>query len=124
LRIDAVGAAWRGCADDAADTGDLRGADAHDGGRDQRVLAAGDIAADGADRDELLAEDNTGLNFRLEGAEAVLLAPGELCHVAVADREIFLESLRKGGEFLPHLVLADAEVARPLVEVARILAHR
>ena len=124
LRIDAVRAARRRRTDDAPDAGHLGRTDAHDGGRDQRILAARDVAADATDRDQLLPEHDARLRLGFESLHAVLLPLGELGHLLMAEREVLLEGLRQQLGLRLDLGRGNAELALPLVEVAREFSDR
>jgi hypothetical protein len=72
----------------------LSGADAHNRGRDKRILSARNIAANGRHRDQFLAEPNSRFDLHLESAHAIALMPGEAGHIVIGVFEIFLERLR------------------------------
>ncbi len=122
---DALRVARRGRADDVGDAGDLGGGDAHDGGGNERILAAGDVAADGFDRDDLLAERDAVADLGLELVQGVALALGEVGDLLLAEGEIVLEDgthgLARGGD----LGIAHAELGPlPAVEILGVAAHR
>ena len=115
---DALRITRRGGADDVRDAGHLGGGDAHDGGGNERILAAGDVAADGLDRDDLLAQRDAVADLGFELVHGVALALGEVGHLLLAEGEIILEDgahgLARGGD----LGIAHAELwPLPAVEV-------
>ena len=122
LRIDAVGAPGRCAARDVADARHAGRRNAHDGGRNQRIFAAGDVAADILDGDQALAEHGAGVELHLERLNAVLLAFGEVDNVLMAGGEVLLEHLGQGFGLGLDLCLGNAELALPPVEVAGIAA--
>ena len=123
LRIDAIRSArWRG-GDDALDARGLGRADTHDGGRDERILAAGDVAAGSRDRDQLLAEHDAGLQLDFERLQAVLLPLRELGHLLVAVGDVLLEGRRQRARDLVDARLRHPKLAGPLVEIARVFPH-
>ena len=117
MRENAVGVARRRAADDAFDPGDARDRDRHDGGADQRVLAAGNVAADAADRDQLLAEDDAGRELDLERLQTVALAPGEALDLRLAVGEVLLERLGQAAGDRADPLLGHPEVALPAIEL-------
>ena len=100
-----------------SDPGDARDRDRHDGGADQRILAAGNVAADAADRDQLLAEEDAGRELDLERLQTVALAPGEALDLRLAVREVLLERLGQAAGDRADLLLGHPEVALPAIEL-------
>jgi pimeloyl-ACP methyl ester carboxylesterase len=78
----------RRAGDDAGHAGDLGGDDGHVGGGQKRVFAAGNVAADGLDRDVLVAEDDAGHGFDLDVLEGGALVFGEVFHLRLGELDV------------------------------------
>ena len=93
--------------DDACDAGDLCGGGGHEQGGGQRIAAAGDVAADGAERTNDLAGLDAGA---LLGTPALgQLTLGEGADVGLGDEHGGLEVVGDGVPSEAHLLLGDAE---------------
>ena len=123
-RKDAARIARRRRADDVRHARHLGGGDAHDGRRNERILAARHVAADRLDGNDLLAERDAVADLGLELVHGVALALGELDHLMLAEGEVLLEYGAGGAPRRIDVGGADAELgALPAVEIAGIAPH-
>ena len=123
-RKDAFRAARRCGADHMRNAGHLGGGNTHDGSRDQRVLAARDVAADCLDRNDLLAEHDAGADLGFELLQRVALPFCELGDLLLAEGKVVFEdgAHRLAGGI--DLRLGHAKLrAVPAVEVLGIAPH-
>ena len=115
----------RRAADHPGHAGDLGGDDRHVGAGEQRIFAAGNIAAGRIDRDILVAEHHPRHCFDLDILHAVALDAGEIPDLGLREFDIaaFLraQAVDAGVDF----GIGQQEiVAVPLVERVRHRAHR
>ena len=95
------------------------------GRAEQRVLPAGHVAADGADGDVAVAEDDAGADLDLEGHEGAELLLGEAADVGLAVLGVALQVVGHRGDGVVELGGGELEAGRvPAVELAAVAAHR
>lgn len=99
--------------------------DAHDRGGNQRILAAGNVAADHLDRDDLLSQRDAVAELRLELRQQVALPLRELGHLLLAVGEILLERHAQRVSRRCDLILRYAKLGScPAVQLRRVFANR
>ena len=103
----------------------LGGANAHNRGRDKRIFAARNVAPNGCNGDQFLAEPDPGFDLNLESLHAVALVPGEARHFVIGVFEIFLERFGQMCRYLANFVRRHAELCvLPIVELCGIAPDR
>ena len=103
------------------DARDLRRDDAHVGGGDHRVAAAGHVRADARDRDVPVAEPDAGKRLDLEVDHRRALRPRERPHLLLAERDVVEHLGRDALEARRDLVGVEPEGLRlPAVEPRRV----
>src|SRR4029077_9163751 len=107
--------------DNVWDTSNLGGRNAHDGRRDQRGFASGDITADGADRDDALPKCNSIAKAFLELVHRFALPLGKVGYLLFAEGKVLLEHGTHRASGSRNLGIRDTEGGlRPLVELGRV----
>ena len=94
---------------DPLDARDLRRDDAHVGGGDHRVAAAGHVRADALDRDVPVAEPDARERLDLEVRHRRALGPGERPHLLLAERDVVEHLGRDALEARRDLVGVEPE---------------
>ncbi len=115
----------RRAGDHPLDPGHLRGQDGHVRRGEQRIFAAGHVAADAVHRNVPVAQDHAGQCFDLDVLQRVLLDLGEIADLRLREPDVVDFARRHGFDAGLDLRRAQLEGRRvPVVELARILAHR
>ena len=123
----AAGLPWNGGAQAMTrlTPGHLRGEDGHVGGGEQRILAAGHVAADAVHRDVPVAQDHPGQGLDFDVLQRVLLDLREIADLRLRELDVVDLARRHGLDAGLDLRRAQLEGGRvPVVELARVLAHR
>jgi hypothetical protein len=115
----------RGAGDHPRHAGHLGGDHAHMGGGQQRIFAAGHIAAGRVQRDVAMPQHDAGQCLHLDVRHARALDPGEVAHLRLREFDI-LEILRR--KLVEAVLLLPrcqgVAFAVPAVEFHAQLAHR
>src|SRR5262245_37094223 len=102
----------------------LRSSDAHDGCRDERIFATGDVTTNPFHRDDLLSELTPVAHLRLELVHRVSLAFGEVRNLLLTESEVVLESLTHGSTRRSDFIVGDAKVGSlPAIKIIRIASY-
>jgi hypothetical protein len=114
---------WGG-GDDALAPGDLGSQHRHVSGGEQRVFAAGDVAADIGNGDVLMAEGDAGQRLHLQRQHRILLLLREVPYLRLSEGDVGQVLVGELGVAGIDFGLAQAEVGPiPTVELARKLSH-
>ncbi len=114
-----LAAEGRGTGDDAPAAGNLRGEHRHMGRREQRILAAGDVAPDRGDGHMTMAERDAGEGFDGELGHCRLLPLGEVANLSLGEGDVGEVLVGELRHAVVDLGLAQAEVLSvPIVELA------
>ena len=115
----------RGAGRDARHAGHLGGDHGHVGGGEQRVFAARHVAADGVDRDVLVAEHDARQRLHLDVHQRGLLVLGEGAHLGLREADVVQVARRQLGHGVADFLIGEAEILPvPAVELGGHLAHR
>jgi hypothetical protein len=115
----------RSAGDHARHAGDLGGDHAHVRRGEQRIFAAGHVAAGAVHRHVLVAEDHAGQRLDLDLLHAVLLDLREVAHLRLRELDVLQVLAGELVDAVLHLLRREAVIlAVPAVELDRQLAHR
>ena len=108
------------------DAGDLRDEHGHERRREHRVAPAGDVRADGVDRDVAVAEHDAGPHLDLEVGAACRAAPGRTLRTWSWAKAMCSRSSASSSSAARSNSASDTmkDVGLPAVELARVAAHR
>ena len=115
----------RGAGGDPLHARDLGGDHAHVGRGDHRVAPARDVAADAADRDVAVAEDDARDRLHLHVRHRVALDPGEIADLGLGELDVLADVGGHGSDQRVDLRRRQAEaLRRPAVELLGQRADR
>ena len=115
----------RGGRDHALHSGHPRRDHAHVRGGHQRILAAGHVAADAADRDVAVPEHHAGTRFDFHVVQRFKLNPCEVANLFLGEADVGDVLRVQAVLAVVDLLTAQAErIRRPAVELLRIPANR
>src|SRR5262249_47948169 len=122
-RMRATPVGWR-TSGDALDPGNPCGDDRHVRGGNHRIAPPGHIAADGIDRNVLVAENHARQRLDLEISPGVALALGKAAHLRLRKSDVIEIALGNLADGAFDLLLRKAEGRRgPIVEFSRELPY-
>ena len=125
-RMDALLTLRRGAGDNLLDAGDLGDEHRHERRRQHRITPAGDVGADGVDRDQAVAEHDAVADLDLQLADGPALGGRERADLVLGEGDVLLDRDRRAAR--PRRSNSASETTksagRPAVELQRVAAHR